>query len=635
MSFASAQRVIGKYLPVAQVVEMSLEQLTRAFQEIPVDMVLCEVEEVAQVFLEALTRIRKKHPQTCLMVFAHDRNPESGKLLYEAGSDLVWTAAGFPFEALPFLVQRIQQNHRLEMENRQLSRAADVLEKTMNATMDAVVVLDDRQRVVWFNQAAEDMFLCSAAGVRGQSLERFLPFALQGLSLKRAAEFTRNDNARQHFGWPANELIAFRANGEAFPIEAKVTIHQTGERSFFSVVMRDVSERQAQQNRFLQVQKMEILGRFSGSVAHDYNNLLTVMRGYCDMLLRELGTGTSPHLKVEAIKKVVSRASELTRQLLIFSRKDENKTEVFSIASLINDLEPLLTRLIGEDILLTIQHEIPTRNIKSNPIQMQQIVMNLVVNARDAMPEGGSLQVQTAARHLNQPPEHTFGSFAPGDYVCISVQDTGVGLDPETIKKMFQPFFTTKGPEKGTGLGLSTVLQIVEMYNGFVAVRSVIGQGTTFTVYLPGSAEAQLNHFETLPTSHESEEIPACREIILLVEDENTVREMTAETLRNQGFTVYEAASGNEALLLVEREKPDLDLVLTDRVMPGINGLELAEQLFRIYPHMKVFLMSGYLEPDDKSHPLASQITYLEKPFSMSYLVKTIRRVLDEPGATA
>ncbi|MDF0643120.1 MAG: PAS domain S-box protein [Nitrospira sp.] len=402
-------------------------------------------------------------------------------------------------------------------------------------------------------------------------------------------------------------------------------IGQLGERTRTEDALRQ-TEAQLQQ-----AQKMEAVGRLAGGVAHDFNNLLTVIRGYSELLLARLRPGDSMRKDMEEVKKAADRASGLTRQLLAFSRRQFIAPKLVDLNALVANMDGMLRRLLGEDIIDLCAELAPNIGaIRADPGQMEQVIMNLAVNARDAMPKGGRLTIETCNVTIGKGSRKNAVGVEPGAYVQLTVRDTGHGMDAETRSHLFEPFFTTKEKGKGTGLGLSTVYGIVRQSNGTIAVESVPGQGTVFKIYFPLVAEDRpgaSGSGETVDPAHG-------RETILLVEDEPAVRGLVHETLRLHGYTVLEARHGIEALMTVAKHTGPIHLLLTDVVMPQMSGPEVAEKLRGLRPETKVLYMSGY--PD---HPVFEQggvsreTSFLPKPFTPVGLARKVREVLDGVNA--
>lgn len=386
-----------------------------------------------------------------------------------------------------------------------------------------------------------------------------------------------------------------------------------------------LSESQAQ---FRQVQKLEAVGRLAGGLAHDFNNLLTVIMGQSQVLLSEMELEDPLRGRVEEMHKAGDRARLLIRQLLAFSRKQPSEAKVLNLNMILVDLEPMLRRLIGEDIKLVLRPSMDDLRVKADSALLEQIVMNLVVNARDAMPKGGKLTIETAVTDLDHTPAYHISPRAPGPYVRLSVADCGCGMTPEVQAHMFEPFFTTKEEGKGTGLGLSTVFGIVTQGGGGLDVTSEVGKGTRFDVYLP-RVEAEIEF-----SASERSIMPSPRghETILLVEDDENVRALIGEELGKCGYRIVEARNGVEACLVATPYIRKLRLLLTDIVMPGMSGVELARNLRVIKPGLKVLFISGYA--DDIGIGAGDPASmYLQKPFTPEVLAEKVREVLNlEPS---
>jgi len=375
-----------------------------------------------------------------------------------------------------------------------------------------------------------------------------------------------------------------------------------------------------------QAQKMEAIGSLAGGVAHDFNNFLTVINTTSQLALMELKSCDPSREKFESIQKVGERAATLTQQLLAFSRRQVVEMKILDLNTLLRELEKMLVRLIGEDIELKLVLDKNLGKVHADPGQIGQVILNLVVNARDAMPSGGKLTIETVNKELNS--EYVFpqAGQTPGRYVMLSVSDTGMGMTPEIQEKIFEAFFTTKEKGKGTGLGLSIVYGIMKQSRGDIKVYSKPGQGTTFKIYLPRVDEPM----EKAGGKVLKEGLPGGQETILVVEDEEEVRKLAVAILRKQGYRILETSPGRDAFLIWEQCKEQVHLLLTDVVMPGLNGPELARRLKYFYPEMKVLYMSGYpdyviFQPGMLDHGMF----FLQKPFSVEGLVGKVREVLD------
>jgi PAS domain S-box-containing protein len=390
-------------------------------------------------------------------------------------------------------------------------------------------------------------------------------------------------------------------------------------------IAEDVTERRVLEDQFRQSQKMEAVGRLAGGIAHDFNNLLMVISGYTEVLLDQLTPENALHAKAEAIQQASDRATTLTRQLLAFSRKQLLELKVIDVNAIVADMERLLRPLIGEDIELTTSLAPAVGCTRADAGQLEQVIMNLVVNAKDAMHNGGKICIRTASVTLDDTyrPENTFIKHGP--YVMISVSDTGQGMDRDTQARIFEPFFTTKEKGKGTGLGLSTVYGIIKQSGGYVFVQSELGRGTVFTIYFPRVDEPSAS-LGALPASLAA---VGGAETILLVEDEESVRQLVRETLESRGYHVLEAANGQDALAVAASHADTIHLIITDVVMPGLSGHELVQKLLPARPGTKVLYLSGYAE-DAFASPLPAdgKRIFLQKPFTLQSLSRRVREVL-------
>jgi two-component system cell cycle sensor histidine kinase/response regulator CckA len=391
-------------------------------------------------------------------------------------------------------------------------------------------------------------------------------------------------------------------------------------------VVVDISERKLLEQQLRQAQKMEAIGQLAGGVAHDFNNLLSVIIGYSDILLDRAGQDTKMRTQCQEINKAGNRAASLTRQLLAFSRQQVLEPRVLNLNTVIVEIEKMLKRLIGEDIEFRTALDPTLGSVKADPGQIEQIIMNLAVNARDAMPEGGKLVIETSNAELDDRYALQHPPFSPGRYVLLAITDTGIGMSAETKTHIFEPFFTTKEVGKGTGLGLSTVYGVVKQSGGYIWVYSELGHGSVFKIYLPRVDQSvqQSRPSELAPELYHG------TETVLLVEDEESVRTLTRSLLEEGGYTVIEASNGAQALEIVGRLSGPIHLLLTDVVMPGMNGRVLAKKMIEAQPKMKVIYISGYTGSFSSHGELFdAAATLVQKPFSRATLLRKLREALD------
>jgi len=440
---------------------------------------------------------------------------------------------------------------------------------------------------------------------------------------------TRFDEARRRPGVPIPlEARVRHADGTYRTIEG-VAVNRLHEPAVRAIVVnaRDVTERRVLEDQLRQVQKMEAVGRLAGGIAHDFNNLLTAILGYCNLLSEDLPADSHMRSDVEEIRKAGDRAAALTRQLLAFSRRQMLQPQPVDVGVLVAQMEKMIKRLAGADIHLTMKLDDGVPNVKADPSSIEQIVINLAVNARDAMPEGGSLTIGTSLQELDE----SFAALHPGAiagrYVSLEVSDTGAGMDAPTRERIFEPFFTTKEQGKGSGLGLATVYGLVKQSGGYIWVDSAPGAGSVFKVYFP-------------PIDREAEPVQDARsnlsgsETVLLVEDEDTVRALAGEVLRRNGYAVLEARHSLEALRLVERHQESIDLMITDIVMSHMTGRDLAERIREGRPSMKILFISGYIDHASVQRELAAGMPFLQKPFTPEAFARKVRNVLDDSITT-
>jgi PAS domain S-box-containing protein len=424
------------------------------------------------------------------------------------------------------------------------------------------------------------------------------------------------------------EVKLSRKGGATLIVLATVTPQRKASTGIvaYRTVWRDITEQRRVEAQFRQSQKMEAIGRLAGGIAHDFNNILTVISGYSEMALAQR-LDRDLNSKIECIRDASIRAANLTRQLLAFSRKQHLQMQVLDLNTLIKQIEMLIRRIVGEDIELVSHLDPDLLPVKADPGQLEQVLMNLVVNARDAMPDGGKLTITTRNVHLNS---SFFGdqfAVSRGDYAMLSVEDTGCGMDERTQAQIFEPFFTTKESGKGTGLGLSTVYGIIKQSDGHVWVQSKVGAGSTFSVYLPTTADP-LSGRAGMPDAGALS--VGGTETILLVEDEDSVRELTAIILRHVGYTVLEARNGLEAIERAKHYADSIHVLLTDMVMPNMSGPTAAAEIGRSRPTLRVLFMSGYPEPAQVAN-VRSDIELIHKPFAPNDLLRRVRAALDYP----
>ncbi len=494
----------------------------------------------------------------------------------------------------------------------------------LNAVQQAVVATDPDGIVIFWNKFAENLYGWTAEEAVGQMIEELTP---SPFLRDHGAEIVERGAAGQ--SWTGEFLVQGKS-GKAFPalFTTSPVLDERGQALGFVRVSIDLTERRNLEEQFRQSQKMDAVGRLAGGIAHDFNNLLTVIRLNTEIIIEGFDPEDPRSEDVKQIRSAAERASSLTRQLLAFSRKQILQPRVLDMNSVVGTVEPMLRRLIGEDI--TIASQCSARGyVVADPGQLEQVLVNLVVNARDAMPQGGLISIETKNVELDDNYTSEHAPVVPGHYVMLAVTDNGVGMNRETREHAFDPFFTTKEAGKGTGLGLATVYGIVKQSGGYVWIYSEPGQGTSVKLYFPEvSAAAAFGPSAELQTAARSSKRGS--ETILLVEDEEAVRGLACRILEKQGYRVIPAQHGRDAMDIATKEEGRIDLVLTDVVMPGMNGRGLVERLSGIRPSIKSLYMSGYTDDDIiRRGFLEPSKSFLQKPFTTEALLQTVRKVLD------
>ena len=490
------------------------------------------------------------------------------------------------------------------------------------------LLFDDNPQPMWVFERSTRVFLevnRAAMAHYGYSREQFL--ALRVTDLVPEEDRVRLTGVLDALG-PGNRALGVwrhrTADGRWLDVETAVHEVTFGGRQAALAVLIDVTERRLLEEQLRQAQKMEAVGMLAGGIAHDFNNLLTIITGYSQLILNGQAPNDPNRASVEQILKAGDRAAALTRQLLAFSRRQVMQPKVLDLNQLVASLGVMLRRLIGEDIDLHLEMGPDLGRVNSDPGQVEQVIMNLAVNARDAMPKGGSLTIETCNVDLGEDYVRTHIAVRPGPYVMLAVSDTGTGMDTETLAHLFEPFFTTKGQGKGTGLGLSIVFGIVKQSGGNIGVYSEPGKGTSVKIYLPRVDQGAASEPEHLAGAPDRGS-----ETILLVEDEDMVRKLVRETLEREGYKLLDAAGPMEAQKLVQNYHGPIHLMITDVVMPKLSGRELADRVLRQRPDIKVLYMSGYTDNAVvNSGVLDNEMAFLQKPFTPGVLTRKVRQVL-------
>jgi len=516
-------------------------------------------------------------------------------------------------------VDRAIREARERQAQRRMQEAVRLSERKyrelFEKTKDAILISSVDGKIIDANPAAAELL--------GYPLEELL--RLESAAILYAKPETRQQvqQTLQRQGFLHScEIELKRRDGRMLRVLSTVTAErkQNGQVSAYHTICHDITEQRRLEQELQQAQKMEAIGRLAGGVAHDFNNLLTVILGHGNLAASALPRGSPLLLNLQEVERAAERAAGLTRQLLTFSRKQVIQPRLLNLNSIVSNTETMLRRLIGEHVEMVLSLDPELGQINADPIQMEQIILNTAINARDAMVDGGKLIIETCSVAVEVVPPGA--SAAPGPYALLSVSDTGCGMEPETLSHIFEPFFTTKG-EMGTGLGLATVFGIVKQSGGFITADSRAGFGTTFKMYFPRTSDK--TEEQARPTSP----ILPATETVLLVEDDDPLRDLTRAELEHRGYNVLAAANGQEALAVVESYPQRIDLLLTDVIMPGMSGKDVAEEVAKLRPDIVTVYMSGYTDDVIGTHDLrGNEINFVEKPFTLEGLHEKLRESL-------
>ncbi len=508
----------------------------------------------------------------------------------------------------------------------ELQPLISLLRATLESTADGLLVVDREGRISTYNGQFTSMWRIPPEVLEARDDQAALAYVLDQLSepdrfLSKVQELYATPEAESF------DTLEFK-DGRTFERYSRPQwIDGTAVGRVWS--FRDVTERRQTAEQLLQAQKMEAIGRLAGGIAHDFNNLLTTILGYSELILRSHSSNPGLREEVGEIRKASERAATLTRQLLAFSRKQVIASRVISLNDVVSEVARLLERLIGEDFVLSTVLDPALGSVLADPVQVEQVLFNLTINSRDAMPRGGTITLATRNATLHDTLTGLHFSIPKGDFVVLSVHDTGIGMDAQTQSRLFEPFFTTKETGKGTGLGLSTVYGIVKQSAGYIVVDSEMGRGTRFEIYLPRAegAPAKTARRNSRPPSPAA---GAGSECILLAEDEDALRRLARRMLEAHGYSVLEARSAEEAYALAQRFPGQARLLVTDVVMTGESGRELARRILESWPETKVLFVSGYAEGSTGGESVLEPAAhFLQKPFTPDALVRKVREALD------
>jgi two-component system, cell cycle sensor histidine kinase and response regulator CckA len=571
--------------------------------------------------IEAAQEIRSRYDIPIIYLTAYEDERTLGRA--KATEPFGYLLKPYQERELHTTVEMALHKHQAEKQVRETKRW---LFGTLRCIDEAVIATDTSRRIRFMNPVAETLTGCSERDAMGRDLQEV--FLLCDEQTRAALASPAAQALREGRSVPLETHALLRArDGRERPVEGSDAPirDEEGQLAGSVLVFRDTTERRRLEEQFRQAQKMEAVGRLAGGIAHDFNNLLTAILGYSDMLATDLRPGDPLHDGLLEIKNAGERAAALTRQLLSFSRRQVLQPRVVDLNALVADMDKMLCRVIGEDIDLVSVLDPAVGRVRADPGQLEQVIMNLAVNARDAMPGGGKLTLATATVFLD-------AEVRPGRYVLLDVSDTGCGMDAGTQARIFEPFFTTKDVGKGTGLGLATVYGIVKQSEGHIAVSSKPGRGTTIKVYLPEVSDL------AVPAPVPGAAAPFLRgqETVLLVEDEAALRLLMLSMLRQSGYMVLQARDGTEALRLSDHHHEPIHLLVSDVLMPRMTGPALAEALAERRPALKVLYVSGYTDHAILPHDLLRPgVAFLQKPFTLDALARKMREVLETPASSA
>ena len=543
---------------------------------------------------------------------------------------VVAVLASFGCSSLRLLLSQRAQSELLAQQKHSAEslRAAEAkFRGLLESAPDPMVVVNREGRIVLVNAQAEETFGYRREDLLGQPMDILVPKRLQGECLEYRTGFLRAPRGSSMGA--TLEIHGLRRDGNEFPVEIKLSLLETEEGLWGCAAIRDLTERRKLEQQFRQAQKMESIGTLAGGIAHDFNNLLTVILSYGSSLTDELPKNSKHRRAAEQIYSAAERGAALTSQMLAFSRKQVFQLRVVNLNDIVRNLLKMLQRIIGEHIEIKMMLAEDLVRVRADAGQLEQVLMNLSVNARDAMPQGGRLTLETRNVELDDDFVRAHIGSTAGPHTLLVVSDTGMGMNTETQARIFEPFFTTKGPGHGTGLGLAMVYGVVKQSGGYIEVHSQVGQGTTFQIYLPQVEERA----ETSESRKPQRDRKQGSETVLLVEDDAAVRELVDSMLSAQGYNVLVSRDPQDVETICERHAGRIHLLLTDMVLPGMSGREVAKRVGSLRPDVKVLFMSGYT--DDAlahSHGFEEPFAFLQKPFSSVTLATKIREVLDADG---
>ena len=613
----------------------SLAEAQRAIADKPPALILADLNLADGKAFELLPHSSAQAERPVLVMTSHGDEQTAVRAMRAGALDYL-VKSPEAFASLPHTVERALREWR-QVESRRAAEAAlreseERFRVFFESSPDACKFVTSDGTFIDINRAAEEMFGYRRDEVRGKTVPGLGVFHRESLPLAREmAEVCLNGRSCS-----PTELTVVHRSGRELMVEARTVAVRVQGGLGLLTTLRDISARkraESEQRRLeeqlRQASKMEAVGRLAGGVAHDFNNLLTGIRGFTDILLSGVAEADPARGDLLEIQRATQRAAALTGQLLAFSRKQMVEPVVLDLNQLLSGAMGMLERLIGEDVQVLFRPGANLLAVRVDPSGMEQVLINLAVNARDAMPQGGQLRIETSEVEVDAELCQNHLDARPGRYLLLSVKDSGVGMSEGVLSRLFEPFFTTKGPGRGTGLGLSIIYGIVQQGGGFVHVESGLGQGSTFRIYLPAVLEKPV-----APVAVVEPELPKGTETILLVEDEVLVRSLVSKFLHSQGYRVLSAARGSDAIQLAAEHSTRIDLLLSDVILPNMNGRQIYERLALTMPKLRVLFMSGYTENIIAPHGVLpgerAGFHFVQKPFSLKELARKVREALDE-----
>jgi two-component system cell cycle sensor histidine kinase/response regulator CckA len=622
-------RMSGAWPKAEYYVAANYDEALREFDARAFDIAFFDYWLGSRDGLSLLRDIRGRGVDTPVIVLTSRGAEEIAVEAMKAGAADYLSKASLTVESVERAMRHALALHAEEIQRRDAEAAVRASDERFRALVenssDAILLIDAQARVVYMAPSSTRHLGWTQDQLVGKSIFDFVHSEDIDMATAKLADVLHHPGASV-----TAEVRFHHADGSWRTMEG-VGVNRLDDASVRAIVVnaRDITERRRLEDQLRHSQKMEAVGQLAGGVAHDFNNLLTAILGYCNLLLDEMPTDAPPRPDLEEIRSAGERAAALTRQLLAFSRRQMLQPRTLDLNDLVRQLGKLLRRMIGEDIELVTQLASDLLPVRVDPASIEQALISLAANARDAMPTGGRLTIETSNVELGDGFTEEHAVVVPGAYVRLSIVDTGRGMDAATVARVFEPFFTTKEQGKGSGLGLATVYGIVKQSGGYIWVNSEAGRGTMFKMYFPPAQS------EVAAAAGDGRKDDARRgwETVLLVEDEDAVRALAREVLRRHGYAVLEARHGVDALRIAERHTDDIHLMITDVVMPHMSGRDLAQRLSVVRPHMKVLFMSGYTDHAVVHRDLTPGTAFLEKPFTPDIFARKVRHVLDMPAS--